>query len=149
MEAATVAALVAIASFAIDRIAAATFFLLSFAEGWRERFPDPDTLPDGAQRIEAARKLKLVYYIFVGALALIAVALLEIQVLAKLGVNGGGTWIDALFSAVVLMGGSGQIAALLGAPHAAPPSKPPPEPIEVRGSVRLEEPLPRDKRSAG
>jgi hypothetical protein len=149
MEAATVAALVAIASFAIDRIAAATFFLLSFAEGWRESFPDPATLPDGALRTDAARKLKLVYYIFVGALALIAVLLLRIQILDALNVPGGGTWIDALFSAIVLMGGSGQIAALLGAPHAAPQSKPPPEPIQIRGSVRLEEPLPRDKRSAG
>ena len=149
MNGISVAVLITIACFGIDRIAAATFFLLSFVDSWKERFPDAQTVPDGLERIEAAKRFKLVYYLFVGVLALIAVKLLKIHILQKLGVFEGHSVVDDLFSAVVLMGGSGQIAALLGATHAPSPTKPPPEPIEIRGSVRLEEPLPRDKRSAG
>ena len=144
MDGITVAALITIACFGIDRIAAATFFLLPFLDSWKERFPDPQTLPDGIERIEAANRSRLVYYVFVGALAVIAVWLLNIRVLHSLGVAGGNSIVDYLFSAVVLMGGSGQISALLGDTPARLPSRP--EPLEVRGSLRLEDPLPEDKR---
>ncbi len=146
MNGISVAVLITIACFGIDRIAAATFFLLSFVDSWKERFPDPETVPDGLERIETAKRFKLVYYLFVGILALIAVKLLKIHILQKLGVFEDHSVVDDLFSAVVLMGGSGQIAALLGESTGSAVTQPPPEPIEVRGTLRLEEPLPGDGR---
>ncbi len=138
-----VAAMIAIASFVIDRVAGGTFFLLSLFDGWSRYFPDLATVEDPKERLEARKRTKLAYYIFVGALATFFVLKFDIGVFKALQLHGFADepWLDRIFSILVLMGGSDQIATLLNSPHAgktletAPSSKP----IEVTGKLTLED----------
>jgi len=138
-----VAALIVIASFVIDRVTGATFFLLSLLDGWSRNFPDPATLDSPGERLAAQKRTKLAYYTFVGLLAAIFVFKFDIGVLRalQLGDYAQHPWLDHLFSILVLMGGSDQIAALLKSPHAgkALETTTPNKPIEVTGRLIVED----------
>ena len=130
------AAMVVVASFAIDRISAATFFLLSFSDAWNRWFPDPRFIADEREKAAAERKLKLVYYCFAGALALVVTSAWHMRILSQLELPASDL-IDWLFTAVVLAGGSGQIAELLHAPHTGKLPSAAPEPMKLTGSLTL------------
>jgi len=131
------AATIVVASFAIDRVAAGTFFLLSFSDAWNKQFPDPRYVSDERGKSVAERKLKLAYYSFVGVLALLIVSAWHVRILSQLNVPASPDLIDFFFSAVVLMGGSGQIAELLRAPHTGKLPASSPEPLKLTGSITL------------
>lgn len=133
------AATIIVAAFAIDRIAAATFFLLSFGKQWNRRFPDPRSISDQQQKSAAERKLKLAYYVLVGALALIIVGAWHIRILSQLNLPATPDLIDYFFSAIVVMGGSGQIAELLRAPHTGRLPTTSAEPLKITGSITLDD----------
>lgn len=138
-----VAAMIVIASFAIDRITGGTFFLLSLFDGWSRYFPDLATIEDPQAKFAAQKRTKLAYYIFVGLLATFFVIKFDIGVLKALQLNGytEQPWLDRIFSILVLMGGSDQIAALLNSPHAgkALETNSASRPIEVTGKLTLED----------
>jgi len=146
-----VAAVVVIASFVIDRVAAGVFFLLSLLGGWNRMFPDPATIQDASAKLAAQKRQKLVYYTFVAALAVTIVVSFELRVLQALAITGfePAPWQDMFFSVLVLMGGSDQIAALLKSPHAGKGVElaAPPKPIEVTGRLTLDENAARATRS--
>lgn len=63
-------ALVALASFAVDRIATAVLFLLSFNRTWSRHVPDPALTPDPAAKALARKKERLAYFTIAGVLAI-------------------------------------------------------------------------------
>jgi hypothetical protein len=137
-----VAALIVIASFAIDRVSGGTFFLLSLFEIWNRHFPDPATIEDPIQEQSALKRTKLAYYCLAGFLAAVLVFKFDISVLKALQVGDPlqHPWLDHLFSVLVLLGGSDQIAALLKSPHAGKaPEGASHQPIEVTGKLMLED----------
>ncbi len=138
-----VAAMVVIASFVIDRVAGGVFFLLSLFGFWNRWFPDPATIPDAGQKLAAQKRQKLVYYSFVAVLAAAIVTEFDLRVLEALQLKGftARPWQDSLFSILVLMGGSDQVAGLLKSPHAgkAVDVTSTQKPIEVTGRLTLDE----------
>jgi hypothetical protein len=138
-----VAAMIVIASFVIDRVTGGTFFLLSLSEAWSRHFPDLATVEDPTEKLQARKRTKLAYYLFVGVLATFFVVKFDISVLKALQLNGYADhpWLDHLFSILVLMGGSDQIATLLNSPHAgkAFEATSASRPIEVTGKLTLED----------
>jgi hypothetical protein len=138
-----VAAIVVIASFVIDRVAGGVFFLLSLVDAWNEWVPDPAARQDAGDKLAAQKRQKLIYYSFVAILALSIVFAFNLRVLGALHVteNPPNVWLDQLFSVLVLMGGSDQIAALLKSPHAgkAVETTSTAKPIEVTGRLTLDE----------
>lgn len=140
METISVAAMVVVAAFAIERVTTALFFLLSFVPQWNEAMPDPTTETEPAVQASLRRRAQLATALVTGALALLVVWQFDIRILDALHFPNATATLDRLFSAVVLMGGSAQIGELLkGSKGAALPTKPP-EPIRVTGTLVLEEP---------
>lgn len=133
------AATIIVAAFAIDRVAAATFFLLSFNNRWNRKFPDPRSLSDEQGKSAIERKLKLAYYVFVGVLALIIVGAWHIRILSQLNLPATPDLIDYLFTAIVVMGGSGQIAELLRAPHTGKLPASSSDPLKITGTITLDD----------
>ena len=138
-----VAAMVVIASFVIDRVAGGVFFLLSLFPFWNRWCPDPATVSDANEKLTAQKNRKLLYYSFVALLAAVIVAQFDLRVLDALQLRGvkPGPWQDALFSVLVLMGGSDQVAGLLKSPHAgkAVDLSATQKPIEVTGKLTLDD----------
>ncbi|HKS57694.1 MAG TPA: hypothetical protein VJS12_20520 [Steroidobacteraceae bacterium] len=140
METISVAAMVVVAAFAIERVSTALFFLLSFVPQWNEAMPDPGTEPDPTLQADLRRRMQLAAALVTGALALLVVWWFDIRILHELHVPKAPDTLDRLFSAVVLMGGSAQIGELLkGSKSPVLPAKPP-EPIRVTGTLILEDP---------
>ena len=82
----TVITLILVLSFAIDRIVAASMFLLSFSAGWNRRFPEPALLESPRERLNAEKRLKLIYFLFAGTLAVgILIFADHVRVLTALG----------------------------------------------------------------
>ena len=140
------AAMVAVASFAIDRISAATFFLLSFSDAWSRWLPDPRFIADERGKAAAERKLKLIYYCFAGALR--SSLPTRGTCVSWLSSSPASDLIDWLFTAIVLAGGSGQIAELLHAPHTGKLPASTPEPLDSRGPSPFTTPVRRSAASA-
>jgi hypothetical protein len=89
------------------------------------------------EKVAAERKLKLVYYCFVGALAFIVTGAWHMRILEQLDLPPVADVLDWLFTAVVLTGGSGQIAELLRAPHTGKFPTPAQDPLKLSGSITL------------
>jgi hypothetical protein len=136
-----VAAMIVIASFVIDRVTGGTFFVLSLFDGWNRIFPDPAIVENPGDKFAAQKRSKIIYYTFVAMLASIFVYTFNIGVLKALKLGGIELWMDQIFSVLVLMGGSDQIAALLKAPHAGKALETTTRnpPIEVTGKLILED----------
>jgi hypothetical protein len=136
-----VAAMIVIASFVIDRVTGGALFVLSLFDGWNRIVPDPATIDDPRLRLAAQKRATIVYYVFVATLAIVLVYTFDIRVLEALGINWAVETSDRLFSVLVLMGGSDQVAALLKTPHAgkALESTRKAQPIEVTGKLYLED----------
>src|ERR1043166_8062766 len=150
-------ALVAIASFAIDRIVNGLLFLLSFNKKWAQWFPEPKLIDDPAARFAAEKRQKLIYFALAGFFGIIVLAGLgHVRILAAMGVYSEqpatGTaapaakvsqffyaLLDVAFTGLLLMGGADSIGRLLKLPGAPGIEKPPPRPIEITGKLTLEE----------
>ena len=141
-----VAAMIVIASFVIDRVTGGTLFVLSLFDGWNRIVPDPATLDDPRSRLAAQKRATIVYYLFVAILASVLVLTFDIRVLEALGINWAVPLSDQVFSVLVLMGGSDQVAALLKAPHAGKSLETTrkDQPIEVTGKLILEDRVDRN-----
>jgi hypothetical protein len=131
-------AIILIASFAIDRIVTGLLFLLSFLHPWAQRFPEPVTR-DGAERIDAERKQKLVYFAFAGVLAVFLGWYGNLRIFHASGFDVPG-WIDAIVTGLLLMGGADRVAALLNIGGGGGESKSSQQPIQITGKITLEQP---------
>ena len=135
------AALIVIVSFAIDRISAGVFFLLSMAGVWSTDTPGASA---GSPEARGAQdRARLAYYVFAAVLAAAFIFTFKISMLAALNIGEG--WrhqpLDIAFGILVLMCGSDQVATLLKSPHAgkAPGTRSAERPIEVTGKLTLVE----------
>ena len=129
-------AAVLIASFAVDRIVTAILFLLSYSPAWKRKFPAPAAKPEGEQRDQAAKNLKLAYFCLCAALAIPVIAGVgKIRILAALGFPTN-QYIDILVTGLVLVGGSDRVADMLklGSPGEG---KGEAKPIAIKGEITL------------
>src|SRR5262245_51011997 len=135
-----VAAMLVIASFVIDRVTGGTFFVLSMFGAWNRIVPDRAAIEGSSDKASAQKRATLAYYLFVAVLATVFVLTFNIEVLKALNVAVDPSW-DRVFSVLVLMGGSDQVASLLKAPHAGKvlETSTKSQPIEVTGRLILDD----------
>lgn len=103
--------LILIASFAIDRVTTWALLVLS-AFGVA-----PDLAETGNTDPRSAKKYKLLYFAFSALLAISIVWLADLRLLSALGVESSkwqGSWLDAVVTVIVLLGGADRVAALIG-----------------------------------
>lgn len=133
----SVIALVVLLSFAIDRVVSFALFALSYSHTWRRRFPDPATLADPAQKLDAQRRERGAYFVLA---ALCSVALLLSVgwgVLGRLGFEAGP--FDPFLTALILMGGAEQVAKFSGSMSSTPAPVVSEPPVRISGTLTLEE----------
>lgn len=125
-----------IASFAIDRIANGIMFLLSFFKF----YPNPETISDPTEAKAAAKKQTMMYYLFMTLLSFgIAFGFGEVAVFTKLGFIQNNPFLDKIFTAFLLMGGSESIGTFLKLPGLKVKEKQEEKPIEIKGVVKMED----------
>ncbi len=144
MKPVTIVAGIAVAAFVIDRTVTAVLFLLAYV--WKQL--DPAGV-EAAERNEAERSYKLVYFSLVSILAISVYQFVFVKgsVFAALGFQPNRT-LDAIVTTLVLVGGSERVAALLKVPEADKPSESPPPPVQVAGSVTLVTDAPNQHKAA-
>jgi hypothetical protein len=132
----TAVAAVLIASFAIDRIVRGWLFLLSFWGAWSRFAPAPD---DPLATHAGLKRQRLAYFVFAGALGVVALAWYgRIRLLAALGFPGVDATLDTLVTGLLLVGGAertGELLKGLGGGGDAAAGAPPP--IEITGTLVL------------
>jgi hypothetical protein len=128
-------AMLAIASFAIDRIVAGVLFLFTLLK------PQYDTSTlEPSKQIAAQKKLKLIYVALAAVLAVVLMLLYpNLRILSALGIQAD-VLLDSVLTGIVLLGGSDQLALLLKTTGMPEVKKPAPQPIQINGRLVLEEP---------
>ena len=141
-NAVSLAAMIIVASFGIERIATGTFFLLEFIPGVKGLTGD-----NAVGKAPVSRVGRLAFYGLVGAMAALVVSFYpELRVLTRLGITSHPhPLFDPAFTTIVLMGGSDRIAAL-SKPSSAGAKTTKPRPVEVVGTLRLEDDSRKDVR---
>ncbi|MBL8220429.1 MAG: hypothetical protein JNL62_14445 [Bryobacterales bacterium] len=148
-----------IASFAIDRSVRGAMFALSYFSFWRRWVPDSESpasagphkegvlwTPDTGGRTDVAAPAKnqrLAYTILAGALSILVLGWFgNVRMLAAIGFAQVHPAIDALFTGLLLVGGADRTEALLkamGAGQGGEPGRDLARPVEIRGSMVLED----------
>jgi hypothetical protein len=129
-----IAALI-IAAFAIDRIVAGLLFLIGFCGKRAQAVSDPGFGSDP----QSARLRQLVYFLVAAALcAAVLIELPGFRVLSGLGYPANST-LDTLVTALIMLGGADRMSDLVGKLPEAAQALPAPKPLEVTGTVVLEE----------
>ena len=140
LDAVTVAALLGIASFAIDRTVRTLLFVLSYLKSWSAAVPDPLFLKDDSERIRAEKRQKVVYVLLATLFSMPILFLLGFKgILYALGFKKPA--LDFLLTLLVLVAGSdriGEFVKMGGSPSAGPEKSAAPA-IEIKGRVVLEE----------
>ena len=137
-------ALILIGSFAIDRIVAGLFFLLSYSSDLRTSL-DPSAVIDPGEQAEAMRNYRLLYAIFGGYLGTVVMAgYMHIRLFASTAVPGSeviGEYplLDIFLTGLVLLGGADRLAEVLRmlGGSGAPGQKE--GPLEIKGKLVLEQ----------
>lgn len=134
----SVMAVMLIAAFASDSVVRAAMFLLAFNPGWARAFAAPDRVSDPNLRASAERRQKLVYLLGAGVFAVVLlVGYKQLRLLQAFDV-GAPPVIDAVVTALVLVGGADRVGQILNlsespAPEAATQS------LEITGTLVLDE----------
>lgn len=131
----SIAALIALMAFAIDRLVSALLFLLSYVH----LLPDPDTSA-GAQQIKANRTMKFVYF----SLSLVFVAILlqtfpSIRILTAMGLRADVPLLDKILTGIVLLGGTERLSEWMKTNGTGDVSAASEQPIQVTGKLTLED----------
>lgn len=140
----TLLAVLLIAAFAIERVAAGILFLLALFR----ILPDPELSEDPARRAAERRKWTLCHFFVSGAMVIVVLIYLgEYRFLDALGIGGGSgsprlpLWLDRALLGVVLVGGSEQMSSFLkivGGPSAGGQASGT-QMVEVSGKLTLED----------
>jgi hypothetical protein len=140
--------IILIASFAIDRIVAGIFFLLSYDPELRGML-DPESIKDLTGKTEALRTYRVLYTMFAAYLGTVVLAghlghrLSTItQVLPKTE-GGWNTLLDILVTGLLLAGGADRLAEALKLTTGMGDDKKSKTPIEITGRVVLEQSGPK------
>src|SRR5260370_17540496 len=114
LEGITAIAALLIASFAIDRVVAGILFMLSFSDGWNQRFPEPILVKEEDLRYKADKKLKLVRTILAAIIALPVLAFYgDVRILAAVGFETVNPILDQVLTGFILIGGADRIGEVL------------------------------------
>jgi len=145
-------ALILIGSFALDRIIAGLFFLLSYNSDLRKLL-DPSAISDPEKQARAKRNYRLLYAIFGWYLGSVVMAgYMHIRLFSSTVVPGSefiGKYplLDIFLTGLVLMAGADRLAEALKLLGGSGVSKQKEAPIEVRGKLVLEQETPPGNRS--
>lgn len=151
-------AVLAIASFAIDRVVTAVLFLLSFLQV----VPDPALIESPPARIAAEKRYKAIYYFSSAALIVIFLWLYrDVGVLSVLGLTPtptptatgapapvelpGRSLMDTFLTFVVLLGGADRLSAYMKSNGSSHAEKPAPQQLQVTGRLSLQEGAAKDR----
>jgi hypothetical protein len=139
-----------IASFAIDRAVTGLLFVLGYLPPWRARFPDPDEVPEPERHAAAVKTAKWMRFVLSAMLAGIVLAWLgKVRLLLAVGFPDVNPIVDGLITTVILVGGSDRVTDILkatGMPQGAATKDAPRQPIEITGTLVLED---SEKRKVG
>jgi hypothetical protein len=140
MGAGNVLVLILVVSFAIDRAVAGLLFLLSYEERWNllaRFFPDPRLMDDARSRVRAEGRQKLAYFAFSFLIAVVVLVYFgEIRILKALGYESR---LDFIVTAVALIAGADVLAKVLDVSGMGGKDAPAPRPIEVTGTLVIED----------
>lgn len=137
-------AVIAIASFAIDRVVSGLLFLLSFNKQWVIMFPDPELVTGTPEAIKRAqKKQKLLYFTVAGVLAIVVLSYFgNVRILHYLGFELNPK-LDILLTGLILMGASDRVSDLLkgmtGGGEGPKAVQQESHPVEIRGTLLLED----------
>jgi len=138
-------ATILIASFAIDRIVAGLFFLLSYSDSLRPLIGE-SVVQAPIRNEGAARTRRLLYALFAGYLGIVVIAgILNVRLSALTKLPGGANplsnpLLDTLMTGLIVAAGADRVAdalKLFGAPGAEKKTE---HPIEITGKLVLEQP---------
>lgn len=129
----SLAAMIVLASFVIERVKAGTLFALAGSKAWKRIFPDSSELKDEALR-RAQRRQKLLEFCLTGALVMAALlAFPSLRVFDVLGLDPNGP-LDLALTWLILTTGSDKLGEFLKGGEIA---KSEPAPVKIIGDVRL------------
>ena len=140
----TFVAVLLIAAFAIERVAAGILFLLTVFHV----LSDPELIENAVQRATERRKSTLWHFLISTAMVIVVLfSIGEYRFLDALGLGGGAgsshlpLWLDRVLLGVVLVGGSEQMSSFLkmvGAPSAGSQASGA-QAVEVSGKLTLDD----------
>jgi len=143
----TALAAILVASFVVERVTSGILFLLSLRASWN--LLDPETFPEGPQRIAAQRKRKLWHF---GLSAVLGVAVIawygNVRLLQAIGFPGAPPLLDILFTGLLLTAGSDRVAAIVKLPEGLGAGRKS-EPVQITGKLVLEDGAGRVAAAAG
>ena len=133
-------ALILICAFAIDRIVRGLLFGLSYWKRWAALVPDPR---DPATPVPRRKHHQLAYFCFATFLGVIALGWYGgVRILSALGFTAVNPILDTLITGLILVGGADRMEAVLGklgAQGAEPAKAADPPPIQITGTLVLDE----------
>lgn len=130
----SLAAMIVLASFVIERIKAGVLFLLAGSEARKRTSRDPAELKDEELR-KAQRSQKFIDFFVSGALVAVALAVFpQLRVFNALGITPNGI-LDAALTWLILTTGSDKLGEFLKG--GGETSHPEPTPVKITGDVRL------------
>lgn len=135
LDGVSVAVMVLLAAFAIERLTSGILFLLCWAKVVR----NPGEQAPGAG--EAANKYRMAYFVVASVLSLVLlIAYPKVRILLALGGTDGtllDRFFDTLLTAIVYVGGADRISALFKDSPAGAGARPAQPPITVTGKLEL------------
>jgi hypothetical protein len=130
----TLAAMIVLASFVVERVKAGILFVLAGSARWQRTFRESPELKDEALRA-AQRKQKAVEFFLAGALVLVALLMFpQLRVFEALGLSPNGP-LDFALTWLILTTGSDKLGEFLNGGREL--AKPEPAPVKIVGDVRL------------
>ncbi len=140
MDGVSAISLILIASFTIERIVSGLLFALGFLDAWSRKFPDPAAIADPIARTAAEKKTKLVSFAFACVLGIGVIGWYgQVRVLKAMLGTGVSPVLDIIVTGLALVAGADRIGAILKMPGAPGVERKPPEPIEIRGTLVLDD----------
>ena len=137
-------ALILIGLFAVDRVVAGLFFLLSYSSDLRKSL-DPSAVTDPEKQAETMRNYRLLYAIVGGYLGTVVMAgYMQIRLFASTVVPGSefiGKYplLDIFLTGLVLLGGADRLAEVLRMLGGSGVPKQKEAPLEITGKLVLEQ----------
>ena len=140
MDGVTHLAVIVIGAFAIERITHGILFVLDLLDftWWRRLSQDPASQADPLARAVAERRRTFSYFLLAFALGLVLTGFGKLRVLNAVGIDT--TWyFDVVLTALILVGGADRVAELLKVPGARSGEKTVERPVQVSGTLVLED----------
>jgi len=132
----SVIAFVLLLSFAIDRVVNGILFALTCSSHWRRICPDPVRVPEGTERVLAERSQKIACFCFAAVFSGFVLWMVGSGILHQVGFAEGP--LDIFMTGLILIGGAERVSQFSKS-FAAAPSAGHEAPVEIKGTLTLEE----------